>query len=707
MNEATLRKLEYDKIKKMTVDWTVSDAGKKLAESMKPSLIKSQIEAWQIETFEASELLGSGASIPLSAMEGIESFLVLLGKGRSYTEHELEALSVWLSSVAQMKKYMRGKMNIAPRIASYAESMDDCKPLREELGRCIRYGMLTDEASSDLAYVRRHIYSTEDKISRKMEHSLNKYRSSLQESIVSKRRDRFVLAVKRELRKQVPGTVLDESSSGQTLFIEPTDVSELQQELAEWRIAEERERTIVLSQLSQLAEGYAHALELNAQAMASFDFILARGKLARSYGGQRVTLSDQPVVWLKGARHPLLGAGSMPLDAELGMRWKQLIITGPNTGGKTVSLKTIGLLVLMAQSGLLIPAEEGSVLGIFHHVVADVGDGQSLEQSLSTFSSHIAVLKEMFEVADAKSLLLLDEMAAGTDPSEGIALSIAVLEMLLERGSLVGATTHFNEIKSFAARTPGCQNGRMAFDPVTLKPLYRLEIGEAGDSHAFAIARRFGLPETVMLRAEKLLSSKQGRSKEVAGQPHGAEQSGNSARGNEVIEESGDVSVRGGEVTGVSGNNFARGEKVSVESENDSAQGTEVFIQSDHLSSAIVPSLGRAPVQPHELQEDRKNTSSKPKRDFAKGDSVWIYPLKRAGVVYRSADEKGNVIVQVKGEKLSFNQKRIRLYIAKKELYPGESYDLDIVFESKETRKARHDMSRKHVEGLEIILPPE
>ncbi|RJX37728.1 DNA mismatch repair protein MutS [Paenibacillus pinisoli] len=658
MNEATLRKLEYDKIKQMTVELTVSVAGRRLAENMQPSLSKRQIEAWQTETFEASELLGSGASIPLSAMEGIEAFLVLLGKGRSYNEGELESLSVWLASVAQMKKYMRGKMHIAPTIASYAESLDDCKPLREELERCIRYGRLTDEASPDLGYVRRHIYSTEDKISRKMDHALSKYRSSLQESIVSKRRERFVLAVKRELRKQVPGTVLDESSSGQTLFIEPLDVSELQQELAEWRAAEERERIVVLSQLSQLAEEYAHALETDAQAMASFDFIMARGKLARGYEGRRVALSEQPVIWLKSARHPLLGAGSMPLDAELGMRWKQLIITGPNTGGKTVSLKTIGLLVLMAQSGLLIPAEEGSLLGIFRHVIADVGDGQSLEQSLSTFSSHIAVLKEMFDVADSRSLLLLDEMAAGTDPSEGIALSIAVLEMLLERGALVGATTHFNEIKSFAARTPGCQNGRMAFDPVTLKPLYRLEIGEAGDSHAFAIARRFGLPETVMLRAEQLLTDKK-----------------------EHHENKDSIAV-----------NSIRSEVVRKPTEE--------------KKPSLMPSLGRPPLQ-HASELESTAEPAKPKRAFQKGDVVWIYPLKRSGFVYRPADERGNVIVQVKGEKLNFNQKRLKPYIAKEKLYPGESYDLDIVFESKEHRKVRHEMSRKHVEGLEIILPPE
>lgn len=642
MNEQTLKKLEYDRIKKMVEEYTVSPAGRRLAEAMMPSTAFGQIEAWLSETYEASELLGSGASIPLSAMEGIDAFLALLGKGKIYTEAELDALAVWLTSVSQMKKYMRSKMHLAPTIASYAESMDECKPLQEELARSIRFGRLTDEASPDLAYIRRHIYGMEEKISRKMEHALNKYRSALQESIVSKRRDRFVIAVKRELRKQVPGTVLDESSSGQTLFVEPNDVSDLQQELNEWRAAEERERTVVLARLSELAEGYALSLSTNRQAMASFDFIMARGKLSRSYGGRLIELSRQPVIKLTNAKHPLLGAACVPIDAELGVRWKQLIITGPNTGGKTAALKTMGLLALMTQSGLLIPAGEGSVMGVFRDVLADVGDGQSLEQSLSTFSSHIAVLKEMFTSAGPYSLLLLDEMAAGTDPSEGIALSIAVLEKFLERGALVAATTHFNEIKSFAARTPGCQNGRMAFDPETLMPLYRLEIGEAGDSHAFAIARRFGLPESVMLRAEDLLTSKE------------------------------------------------------------SALGRERVPIPNTVEKTLPEQMKTA-----EMQTEASKAQKEKKSYFQKGDAVWIYPLKRAGVVYQPADERGNVIVQVKGEKLSFNQKRLKLYIAKKELYPGETYDLDIVFESKDNRRARHLMSRKHVEGLEIVTPED
>ncbi|MFD0958955.1 endonuclease MutS2 [Paenibacillus chungangensis] len=652
MNTASLVKLEYNKLIEQLAGMTMSGEGKKLAQSMKPSIQYEQIAAWQRETNEALQLLVSGASIPISAMEGIEPFLSLLGKGKIYHETELEQLAVWLGSIAQMKKYMNSKRELAPTIASYADSMHDCPALRQELARCIRFGQLTDDASADLGYIRRQIYGTEDKIERKMQHSLGKYRSSLQEGIISRRGGRYVLSVKKSLRKNVPGVVLDESASGQTIFVEPLDVAELQTELSQWRATEERERTSVLAMLSELASQYENMLTLNVQAMASFDFITARAKLSRSYEGKLVRLTDKPTIRLLSARHPLLGRDCVPLTVELGVHWRQLIITGPNTGGKTATLKTIGLLALMNQSGLLIPADPESELGIFRHIIADLGDGQSLEQSLSTFSSHVTVLKEMVDMADSRSLLLMDEMAAGTDPSEGIALSVAILELLLERQSLVAATTHFNEIKTFASATEGCQNGRMAFDPATLRPLYRLEIGKAGDSHAFAIARRFGLPERIMERAEWLLERKR------------------------------------------------------IKGESNDEQRSDSFAKL--LSQSKQPDVAEEAKRAKEKSEPKRNEKRrKPtEKTFQKGDVVWIYPLKRTGVVYRSADERGNVIVQVKGEKLSFNQKRLNHYIRSEKLYP-EQYDLDIVFESKANRKARHQMSRKHVEGLQIVTPPD
>lgn len=503
MNEINCKKLEYDKIKNQLISFTVSSGGKFLAERHQPSSDEAVVKEWLEETTEGAALLQVGTSVPLSAAEGIEFFLSDLGKGKIYTEKELGHLANWLSSVGQMKRYMNDKRQIAPTISGYSDSLNDCPAIQKQLERCIRNGALTDQASAALADARRHIILTDSKIESKVSQTLTKYRHSLQEHLVSRRNGHYVLPVKREYRKQVPGTVWDESASGQTVFIEPDDVAELHAEMQMWKGVEESERMIVLSGLSEMVESQGEQLKWNLEVMASFDFIFARAKLSRTWDGIRVRLSVHPIIKLVDARHPLLGKACKPLSVSLGRQWRQLIITGPNAGGKTITLKTMGLLALMVQSGLLIPTGEGTVFGIFEHVLADVGDGQSIEHSLSTFSAHMATIKEMFDVAGRRSLLLLDELAAGTDPGEGIALSISLLEELMQRGSLVAATTHFNEIKRFAAQTPGCVNARMAFDPVTLRSLYRLEIGEAGDSFAFAIARRFGLPEHVVSRAEE------------------------------------------------------------------------------------------------------------------------------------------------------------------------------------------------------------
>ncbi|MBW7477589.1 DNA mismatch repair protein MutS [Paenibacillus oenotherae] len=662
MNEHSLKRLEYDKIKVKLLEFTLSASGRALAEALSPSTNDAQVKAWLNETEEAARLLAAGASVPLSSMDGMEPFIALLGKGKIYSEQELQALSAWLSAVAQMKRYMDSKRFIAPTISGYGDSMQDCPQLRTEIDRAIRHGVLTDGASSSLAHIRRQIAVAEDRIERRLNGLLSKYKSALQEQLVSKRNGHFVIPVKRDYRKQVPGTVWDQSASGQTLFVEPVDVGELQGEWQLWKAEEERERTIILAGLSELAEQHEQQLRWNMEAMASFDFIFARAKLALTYDGIAVKLADRPYVKLAGAKHPLLGTGCVPLHAELGGEWNQLIITGPNTGGKTVTLKTIGLLALMVQSGLLVPAGEGTTFGIFQHIMADVGDGQSIEQSLSTFSAHMASLKDILGAANGRSLVLLDELAAGTDPGEGIALSIAVLEELLERGTLTAATTHFNEIKRFASRTEGCINARMTFHPETLEPLYQLEIGEAGDSFAFAIARRFGLPERLVRRAEEKVASYRN---------WGGEDSNNNRPAN---------------------------------------------IQSLGEPAAEVPDKGqsaaakktRRPAASKESGAAGSEGASKPaQRPFQVGDCVWIYPLRRTGIVYRPANERGEVIVQVEKRKLTFNRKRLSLYIASKELYPGDDYDMDIVFESKENRKLRNLMGRKYVPGLTIVSPPE
>ncbi len=661
MNEMSMHQLEWHEMKNRLIEMTVSPAGRALAAKLSPTVDIRRIEAMQLEAEEAMKLLRAGASIPLATFEGMDNFFALLGKGVIYTAADLTQLGTWLSSVGQMKRYMASKQAIAPTISSYADNLTDCPLLRSELERCLRYGQIMDAASPELAKIRRGLAAAEDAVRRKLEQSIGKYKTYLQDPIVSKRNGHYVIPVRKEHRKHVQGTVWDESSSGQTLFVEPADVAGLQAEWELWKADEGREESIVLARLSELAEQHGSELQMNVEAMASFDFLFARGKLGITYDGCRAVMTSEPVLKLVQARHPLLGSKAVPLDVEIGSAYRQLVITGPNTGGKTAALKTLGLLALMAQAGLPVPAEESSRFGVLRHVLADVGDGQSLQQSLSTFSAHIAAVKDMLQLADERSLLLLDELAAGTDPGEGIALSLAILEELLSRGSLVVATTHFNEIKSFARDTAGCQNARMAFDPESLQPMYRLEIGEAGDSYAFAIARKYGMPDNIVRRAEERRRAR-------------ARQGGHGPDG--TIE-------------------AAAGGKQGL-----TASPAEAEWQ-------IRMTKAKEKEQKRAKRAAEQTEAAAAARPLQVGDCVWVYPLKRTGIVYKPSNERGDVIVQVQEKKLTFNRKRLALRIPREELYPGEDYDLDIVFESVENRKKRNLMNRKYAPDTVIVTPPE
>ncbi|UUZ90634.1 hypothetical protein LJK87_32815 [Paenibacillus sp. P25] len=318
-----------------------------------------------------------------------------------------------------------------------------------------------------------------------------------------------MLPVKKEHRKLIAGTVLDESASGQTVFVEPADIASLTYELSALRAEEAAEEMKVLGMLTELTESFRHELSINLETIGHYDFLFAKAKLAKTYDGKVPELNEEGLIVIKGGRHPLLG-GAVPLDCTLGDNYRALIITGPNTGGKTVALKTVGSLTLMVQSGLPVPVEAGSRFAVYNSVLADIGDGQSLEHSLSTFSAHIRSVIRILEQAGPASLILLDELATGTDPGEGIGLSIAVLEELYRKGATIMATTHFNEIKRFAEEAPGFRNARMEFDLETLRPTYRMTMGEAGNSYAFQIALKLGMSPAMIDRSRQITYSRQG-----------------------------------------------------------------------------------------------------------------------------------------------------------------------------------------------------
>ncbi len=462
MEQAVLDRLEYHKVKEQLEHYAVSYLGKEHVRSLQPMTHLKAIRQHLDESKEAKELLQQGASVPIPSLEGMEYIMGLLGTGYVFSEQDFGHLVQFLRSCRQLTKYMASKAAIAPGISAYASSMHAMQQLLGEIERNVHGGRVVDSASKELARARKRIATAEDRIKRKLDSLIGQYRNIMQEQLVSRRGDRYVIPIKKEHRRLVKGTVLDESSSGQTVFMEPSEIAALQSELQALKAEEAREETKVLSGLTGLAESYENELRINADTVGIYDYILARGRYAVNVQGHDVRLNDEGRIELQGARHPFLIHRMIPLDFAIGNGYSTLIITGPNTGGKTMALKTVGLLTLMVQSGLLVPVREYSEFAVFHRLAADIGDGQSIEHELSTFSAHIRNMKKVLATADSSTLVLIDEMASGTDPGEGVGLSIAMLEELHRRESVVVVTTHFTEIKKLRCRHSGlskCPNG--------------------------------------------------------------------------------------------------------------------------------------------------------------------------------------------------------------------------------------------------------
>ncbi|SEU08537.1 DNA mismatch repair protein MutS [Paenibacillus sp. NFR01] len=642
--------LEYEQIKADLQNHIVSYEGKRHVEELMPMTSLAAIGRAMEETEEAKELLDKGASVPIPSLEGMEWMMSLLGTGYLFTEGDLTAVATFLNSCSQLRKYMAAKEMFAPRIAAYAGSLLELRQVREEIERCIRFGVIEDDASKGLEKVRKRLAVAKERLHRKLDSLMAKHQSILQENLISMRGGRYVIPVKREYHKQIKGAVLDQSTSGQTVFVEPYEIAALQGEMELLSAEEAREEAIILSQLTAMVEREQEALRLNIEITGNYDFIFAKAKYARTLGAKRVSLNERGIFKLNGGRHPKL-AQMIPVSLEFGRGYKSLIITGPNTGGKTVVLKTLGLLAVMAQSGLLVPAEADSEFAVFGDVISVIGDGQSLTQSLSTFSAQMKSIEGMLRQAEPGVLLLIDELAAGTDPGEGFALSIAILEELSRKGANIVVTTHFNELKTFGATAEGFRNARMEFDKETLQPLYKLTIGEAGESYALQIAAKLGIPEAVIGRSRELVGARQPQGSNIGLLP----------------------------IT------------------------PQLTMERDQLAGR--PNRPSKPEQAqnvsHEIMEE---VSELPKssKGFAIGDAVYVTSLRRTGIVYAEQDPMGMVGVMIQKQKLRFNHKRLKPYLSKDELYP-EEYDFDIIFESKENRKKRKLMRRKHVEGMSII----
>ena len=503
MNERALKTLEYNKIIDRLAALAGSALGREKCEKLLPSSDLEEIRRMQQETSDALARIYQKGSLSFSGIPDVRASIMRLKIGGTLGPQELLRISSLLTAALRAKNYGTHKEDAPPDSLSERFSMlEPLSGVNNEIRRCIlSEEEIADDASAALKSIRRAIRAANDKIRDELNSIVNSQqnRAMLQDSIVTMRNGRYCLPVKSEYKNQFSGMIHDQSATGSTLFIEPMAVVRLNNELRELALKEQSEIEKILAELSAMAGAHTEELAYNQTTLAEFDFIFARALLSRQMKASEPVFTRDRVIDIKKGRHPLIDPHRVvPIDIRLGQEFDLLVITGPNTGGKTVSLKTVGLFTLMGQAGLHIPAFDGSKLGVFREVYADIGDEQSIEQSLSTFSSHMTNTVSILKEADENSLALFDELGAGTDPTEGAALAMAILSYLHSRGIRTMATTHYSELKVFALSTEGVSNACCEFDVATLRPTYRLLIGIPGKSNAFAISLKLGLPDSII-----------------------------------------------------------------------------------------------------------------------------------------------------------------------------------------------------------------
>ena len=508
MNAKVLRVLEYDKVIRILEAKATSDPGRELCRSLEPMTDLSEIEKAQTETADPLTRIFQKGSINFGSNKSLGMCLRSLEIGSTLSMEELLRIAGLLENTARVKHYGRSEREEeqTDSLSEYFNCLEPLTPLSSEIRRCIlSEDEMADDASPALKKIRRSMTLTGEKIHNQLAGMVNgPARSYLQDAVITSRDGRYCIPVKAEYKSQVPGMVHDQSSTGSTFFIEPAAVVSLNNQLRELEIEEQKEIAVILAELSARASEHCTDIAENQKLMTLLDFIFAKAAMAMDLNATRPLFNEEHYIRIRQGRHPLLDRKKVvPIDVELGERFDLLIITGPNTGGKTVSLKTVGLFTLMGQAGLHIPALDRSQLSVFTEVFADIGDEQSIEQSLSTFSSHMTSIVSILKHADADSLCLFDELGAGTDPTEGAALAIAILNFLHDRGIRTMATTHYSELKIYALSTDFVENACCEFDVETLRPTYRLLIGIPGKSNAFAISKKLGLSDDIIAAAKE------------------------------------------------------------------------------------------------------------------------------------------------------------------------------------------------------------
>ena len=519
MTDRTLRVLEFDKILERMAAMALTPLGAERCRALRPSSVYGEVAMWQQETEEASVVLQYTGGNPLSGFEDVRPYLSLADKGATLSTRALLSVAQLMKASRIARDALVTERNTTPRLVSLAQGLTLLPHVEDDITMSIlSEDEIADRASAALADIRRHLRGAEGRIKDRLNQmirssSVSKY---LQEPILTVRNGRYVLPVRAEYRANVPGLVHDQSSSGATLFIEPMAAVEMGNELKQWELKEKQEIDRILAALSAEIAPHAARLRDNVDILTELDFIFAKARLGRDMNGTQPKINREGFIHIIRGRHPLIPADQVvPSNLWMGREFTSLVITGPNTGGKTVTLKTVGLFTLMAQAGLQVPADLGTELAVFGNVFADIGDEQSIEQSLSTFSGHMTQIVTIMREVMPDDLVLFDELGAGTDPTEGAALAQAIISRLLKMKVRTLATTHYSELKAFALSTPGVENASVEFDIETLRPTYRLSIGVPGKSNAFEISRKLGLSEEVIEDAKKLLSTDDVRFEDV------------------------------------------------------------------------------------------------------------------------------------------------------------------------------------------------
>ena len=670
MNSKTLRKLEYNKIISLLADHASSESGKQLCRSLLPQTELSAIEQMQEETAAAFTRIIKKGRPSFGGCVPVEASLKRLELGASLGSGELLSIGRLLDCAGQIKSYGRHETvdEFPDCLDFYFQRLEPVTRVASEIRRCIlEEDVIADDASANLQKIRRSIQYFDGKIHSALNSMVNgSMRNYLQDAIVTMRGDRYCLPVKAEYRSQVKGMIHDQSSTGSTLFIEPMTVVKLNNDLMELHAKEQEEIQVILSTLSSMAAEHCEELRVDYEVLTTLDFIFARGSLAVDQNASRPVLNQEGRIYIREGRHPLLDRTKVvPTTICLGDDYDLLIVTGPNTGGKTVSLKTTGLFTLMGQAGLHIPALDRSELAVFTEVYADIGDEQSIEQSLSTFSSHMTNIVSFLKQVDEHSLVLFDELGAGTDPTEGAALAIAILTSLHRRGIRTMATTHYSELKVFALTTEGVENASCEFDVETLRPTYHLLIGIPGKSNAFAISKKLGLSDEIIEEAKTHLSDQEESFEELLSDLEHSRRT--------IEREQAEIRAYKEELETLRRRTKEKQEKLDAQKERiirDANEKAERILQSakDYADETMrnFRKFGKENISASEMEKEREKlrqrmakTSSnvtlekaQPKKaykpsDFKLGTSVRVLSMNLTGTVHTLPDSRGNVEVQM------------------------------------------------------------